>query len=182
MPITVDVEKLLRTDVLAGAGPGRRALARLQEAISEAQHSDTYIFDFSGVAIVTGSFIAQGFVPVWVEIQAARAIVAMTAIPDGFEDDFAFGMSRAGLHIWLLRDGMPAVAFPELDDVGRETLSEVQIAREATANELSSRNKHGATAWSNRLSALWRTGLLLREKRGKQFVYRAPFDKEVVRG
>ena len=164
---------------LQGRSLGRKHYARLCELLSDAPPGEIVLLDFSGVELVTGSWINAMLVPLlrWVADERTDFYpIICNARKEWLEElQLVAGFNQL---CYLVASGrLPprtATLAGSLDPAQRKTLEAVLASGEITGAELKRQLPNEnieATAWNNRLRDLHDMRLLRREKRGREQVY-----------
>jgi hypothetical protein len=164
---------------LQGRSVGRKHYARLCELLSDAAEGEMVLLDFSGVELVTGSWINAMLVPFlrWTAEESNDIYPVICNARKEWLEELQL-VAEFNQRCYLVASGiMPprtATIAGSLDPAQRKTLEAVLASGEVTGAELE-RQKPGerirATAWNNRLRDLHYMRLLRREKRGRAQFY-----------
>jgi STAS-like domain of unknown function (DUF4325) len=164
-------------NILAGSAPGRKLLAALIAATPSADVPEAVFLDFSGVEVVTSSFLRESVIGfrdfARNSLQNIYPVVANAA--SAVVEELEFFARHRGDVLWccvLNQEGAVSNAriIGELDPAQRATFDTVVHLGVATAPELAAQSGGdgiGPTAWNNRLSALAAKGLLVERRGGK---------------
>jgi hypothetical protein len=172
---------------LQGRSLGRKHFARLCELLSDAPPGEIVLLDFSGVELVTGSWINAVLVPFlrWAGEDGNDLYPVVCNTRKEWLEELQL-VAEFSQRCYLVASGkLPphaaTIAGP-LDPAQRKTLEAVLASKEVTGAELERQKpdeKIGATAWNNRLRELHDMRLLRREKRGREQVY-SPVVEEIA--
>jgi hypothetical protein len=172
---------------LQGRLPGRKHFARLCDLLSDAPLGEVIFLDFSGVGLVTGSWVNAMLVPFfhWAADERNDLFPVICNAQEGWLDDLAL-VAEWTHQCYLVASGsVPprrAVLIGSLDPGLRSTLDALLELKEATGaalERLRPEENVKATAWNNRLKDLYEKRLLRRERRGREQVY-SPVIAEVI--
>jgi len=180
----IEVKKITDLDTLAGRSGGLRDFPKFMTAVEGAPSGDTVVLDWSGIEIVTASYLGATF-----------GTLLRMAMSGGLDRYFVMtGLNKAGLdELKLVVEVQNLVALVgDLDQDGSlhnveslgildpayvEPLHAVQKAKTASAMSLyeraRSRTKIGKTGWINRLSNLHRLRLVRKQRIGREYVFEA---------
>jgi hypothetical protein len=164
---------------------GRKHFAQLCSLLSDVGAGKSVLLDFSGVEMVTGSWINEALVPLieWATNQRNDVFPVIVNFDQQWHDELQM-VAEWNHNCFLVAKGnrFPHTAqlVGKLDVAQRETLDAVTKAGTVTGAELE-RQHDGvrATAWNNRLKDLYHKRLLQRVKRGREQVY-SPVVAEVT--
>ncbi|MBN9119921.1 MAG: hypothetical protein J0I06_12295 [Planctomycetes bacterium] len=184
--MTIDLAQTFGTR-LQGRLNGRRDFARLCELASTAAQGEVVHLDFTGVELVTGSWLNEALVPLlrWAADERNDLYPVLQGLGDTVRDELVFVASATNTHFLALSRHSPprAVLIGSLDPGQRATLEALMKYPDVTGAELERREPGGekvrATAWNNRLKDLFEKRLLRRVKRGREHLY-SPVVPEVV--
>ena len=165
---------------LQGKLPGKKHFAKLCDLLSSVPPSTSIFLDFTGVEVVTGSWVNAMFVPFfqWAsdEQNDLFPVICNLAVKEWL-DEFAL-VAEWTHRCFLVADGaIPPkrvkVVGP-LDPGQKDTLRAVIEFGSVPGAELERQWKSEtikATAWNNRLRDLYHKRLIHRERRGREQVY-----------
>ena len=177
MPAKISIKTELGT-FLQGRPLGKKHFARLCELLSETATGEVIFLDFSGVEVVTGSWINEAIVPLlnWSVDDRTNLYPVLTNVSRDWLDDLQLVADLTHTCFLTAVGKLPkrGVLVGNLDSAQHETLDAVLAENEVTGAELErSRSDDGvkATAWNNRLKDLFGKRLLKRQKRGREQVY-----------
>jgi hypothetical protein len=164
---------------LQGRSLGRKHYARLCEVLSEATPGEVVLLDFSGVELVTGSWINAMLVPFlrWAANERIDFYPVICNARKQWLEELQLVAEFNQLCYLLASGKLPprtANIAGSLDPGQRKTLEAVMASGEITGAELERQFPEEtikATAWNNRLKDLHNMRLLRREKRGREQVY-----------
>lgn len=168
---------------LFGAGPGRELMNRLVGQVSEIPEAGTpyaVFLDLSGID-ASASFIREAFFGLreWVRLERPDLYpVLANAGPSTLEDIAIIADVRGPILTCTLdRRGNPASlkVIGRLEPMARVTFEMISELGETDVRELIRRDDEGETkptAWSNRLAALVRLGLVMEVPMGRSKRYR----------
>ena len=181
----IEVKNLTGHDMLAGKSGGLRDLPKFMAAVEEALSGDTVVLDWSGIEIVTASYLGATF----------GTLLRMAMSGDLDRYFVMTGLNKAGLDELKLvievqklialvgdlhKDGSlhNVQSIGMLDPAYAETLQVVQKVKTASATNLyrrapNSGTRIGKTAWINRLSNLHRLRLVRKQRVGRQYIFEA---------
>jgi len=178
----IAVRRLTGFDTLVGKSGGLRDFPKFMAAVEEAPSGDTVVLDWSGIEVVTASYLAATF----------GTVLRMAMAGDLDRYFVVVGLNKAGVDELTLvvkvqglvalvgnldKDGSVHDVCPlgSLDRSYAETLNAVQKAKTASAIDLyerfRTRTRIGKTAWINRLSNLHRLRLIRKQRIGRQYVF-----------
>jgi hypothetical protein len=180
----IGVKKLTGLDTLAGKSGGLRDFPKFMAEIEETPSGDTVILDWTGIEVVTASYLGATF----------GTFLRMAMAGDLDRYFVMVGLNKAGIDELKLvvevqklvalvgelnKDGsvhnVESLGF--LDPAYAETLQAVQKAKTASAMSLYERARNhtriGKTAWINRLSNLHRLRLVRKQRIGREYVFEA---------
>ena len=165
---------------LQGKLPGKKHFAKLCELLSHLPPGTIVYLDFTGVEIVTGSWINAVFAPFfqWASDEQIDLFPVVCNLADKtWIDEFAL-VADWTHRCFLIGSGSAeptrAMAIGPLDPGQVATLKAVTQFGPVTGAELERRWEHEpikATAWNNRLRDLYDKRLIRRERRGREQVY-----------
>jgi hypothetical protein len=183
MPMTrIKVRQLTGLNILAGKSGGLRDFPKFLAAIEQAPSGDTVVLDWSGIEIVTASYLGATF----------GALLRMAMAGDLDRYFVVTGLNKNGLdELKLVIDVQNLIALVgeseadgslrnvqslgTLDPAYAETFQAVQKVKAASALDLyklaQARTRIGKTAWINRLSNLHRLRLVRKLRVGRQYVF-----------
>lgn len=181
--VKVDVAGAAGSDILAGAGVGRRTCAALLEAAGVAREPTICLLDFQGVAFASASFLREAVLRLR---DAARAQgsplypVVANATDEVREelDDLLRRSSEAMPGCRTAQDGTPVAPeiLGELEAKQRRAFDLIREVGEADVATLQSLDRSGEavghTAWNNRLAALAAKGVVIESQHGRTKRYR----------
>jgi hypothetical protein len=179
------VKALTGLDTLAGKSGGLRDFPKFMVAIEETPSGETIVLDWSGIEIVTASYLGATF----------GALLRMAMSGDLDRYFVMTGLNKTGLDelrlvievqgvIALVGDLNKDGSLQNVQSVGildpayAETLQVVQKVKTASAMNLYQRAPHtrtriGKTAWINRLSNLHRMRLVRKQRIGREYIFEA---------
>ncbi len=172
---------------LQGRLNGRKHFARLCELLSSTPPGEVVLLDYSGVDLVTGSWVNAALVPFfrWAADERNDLFPVISNARPGWLDDLAL-VAEWTHQCYLVAEGAEpprrATLVGLLDPGQRTTLEALLELKEVTGAELErEKPEEGikATAWNNRLKDLYEKRLLRRQKRGREQVY-SPVVREVI--
>jgi hypothetical protein len=175
---------------LQGKLSGKKAFGRLCELLSAVPPGSPVYLDFTGVELVTGSWINACFVPLlnWAADERNDLFPVICKAEKTWVEELALVAEWTHRCFLLAEGAIPprrAVLVGPLDPGQRATLEALLKLEEATGAKLEREKPEEevkATAWNNRLRDLFEKRLLRRERRGREQVY-SPVVKEItVRG
>ncbi|CAN5538287.1 hypothetical protein BH11PLA2_BH11PLA2_16510 [soil metagenome] len=172
---------------LQGRLNGRRDFAKLCELVSTLPPGGVILLDFSGVEVVTGSWLNEALVPLlrWSADERNDLYPVLQGLDEATLEELAFVAVATNTQFLALErlSSTRAVLIGTLDPGQRTTLEALMEFPEVTGAELERREPGGqkvrATAWNNRLKDLYEKRLLRRVKRGREHIY-SPVVPEVV--
>ncbi|MBX7169275.1 MAG: hypothetical protein K1X74_23280 [Pirellulales bacterium] len=172
---------------LQGRLLGKKHYARLCELLSDVPPGEIVFLDFSGVDLVTGSWVNAMIVPFfrWAADEGNDVFPVICNAQEGWLDDLTLVADWTHQCYLVATGNAPArtaVLVGSLDPGQRNTLNallELQEATGAALERLRPDENIKATAWNNRLKDLYDKRLLRRERRGREQVY-TPVIAEVV--
>lgn len=180
-----DIAKLYGQSILGGAQGGKSLLSRLIEIAAKADVTapTLWLWDFSGVEVVSASFVREAFISMQALLKAQRSHLqpaVANANPD-VREDLQLTLRDAGKAILvcsLAPGGKPTNVTPlgALESYAAATFALVSARGETDAKELMAtqdETKIGHTAWNNRLANLAAVGLLVEIPQGRAKRYRA---------
>ena len=181
----IEVKTLTGLDTLAGKSGGLRDFPKFMAAIEETPSSDTIVLDWSGIEIVTASYLGATFgtlLRMAVSGDLDRYFV-MTSLNKSGLDELKLVLEvqrQIALVGDLNKDGSlhNVHSIGVLDPAYAETLLAVQKVKTASAMNLyqhapHTRTRIGKTAWINRLSNLHRMRLVRKQRIGREYVFEA---------
>ena len=142
------------------------------------------VLDFTGVEIVTGSWINEALVPLlqWAADERNDVFPVLLNFDPAWQDELQM-VAEWTHNCFLVSRGKHLPKSAKLIgslDVGQNaTLLAVVDSAEITGAELDGRDGVRGTAWNNRLKDLYQKRLIRREKRGREQVY-FPVVTEIV--
>jgi len=165
---------------LQGKLPGKRHFAKLCDVLRNAPPGTVVFLDFTGVEVVTGSWVNAVFVPFfqWAGGEGTDIfpVVCNLAVQEWL-DEFALVAEWTHRCFLVASGALPAgraKAVGPLDPGQRATLSAVIEFGPVTGAELERKwtaETIRATAWNNRLRDLYDKRLIRKERRGREQVY-----------
>lgn len=165
---------------LQGKLPGKRHFAKLCGVLSNTPPGTTVFLDFSGVEVVTGSWVNSLFVPFFQWANADQndlfPVICNLAVKEWL-DEFALVAEWTHKCFLVANGPIPpkrAKAVGPLDPGQKDTLGAVIEFGPVTGAELERHWKVEAikaTAWNNRLRDLYDKRLIRRERRGREQFY-----------
>jgi hypothetical protein len=172
---------------LQGRLLGKKHYARLCELLSEVPPGEVVFLDFSGVDLVTGSWVNAMLVPFfrWAADERNDVFPVICNAQEGWLDDLALVADWTHQCYLVAAGEAPphkAMLIGSLDPGQQATLDALLELQEATGAALERLRPDAnikATAWNNRLKDLHDKRLLRRERRGREQVY-TPVIAEVV--
>jgi hypothetical protein len=184
----IDMARIAKTAVLAGALNGRAALTRLLELVTAEPDAPEPIFlDFQNIDVATASYLRECIVSFRDVIRGRDSLYSpVVANPNQEVRDELLELARTRGDVFmtcaLASDGtvsQPALA-GDLEAKQLLTFTLVQQHGATDAGELmrehgKDENVRHATAWNNRLSALARLGLVVEMRQGRLKRYRQLF-------
>ncbi len=175
----IELVKLLDETRFQGQPRGTRHFGRVCQALSGVSLGETVLLDFSGVDVLTGSWISAMLLQLvrWggtPEIELFFVLVGLTA--EHLEELRYVSGHAHTVFLVATRAKSPsrATLVGQLDPGQRETLAAVIKLGEATGATLEREHPDTkATAWNNRLRDLYeRKRILKRRKQGREQIYR----------
>lgn len=165
---------------LTGRVLGRKHFGQVCDLLASVPKGSTVCFDFSGVKLVTGSWLNAMVVPFWrstADDHTNLFPILCNASADWL-DELRL-VAEWNHQCYLVGSGRRkpprrALLIGSLDPAQRTCLDAVAEAGEVTGAALERERpdeKIGATAWNNRLKDLFQKRLIQREKRGREQVY-----------
>lgn len=164
-----------------GQPRGTRHFARICEILSGVDRGETVYLDFSGAEVLTGSWISAMLIQLlrWAaEAQIDLFFVLCNLNDTDFIDELRYVANHARA-VFLLATGKApwrkATVVGPLDPGQKATLAAVVKAGQVTGAELERlypTTGVKATAWNNRLKDLHNKRLIMRDKVGREQVYR----------
>lgn len=180
-----DIALLYSQPILGGAQGGKTLLSRLIDIATNTQVTSPtlWLWDFSGVEVVSASFVREAFISMQALLKAQRSPLLpaiANATPD-VREDLQLALKDAGkamLFCTLAADGRPSDVAPvgALESYAAATFALVAARGETDAKELMAAQddiKIGHTAWNNRLAHLAAIGLVVEIPQGRAKRYRA---------
>jgi hypothetical protein len=164
-----------------GQPRGTRHFARVCDALSSVDQGETVYLDFTEVEVITGSWISAMLIQLlrWAANPEIELFVVLCNITDpDFIDELRYVGNHARVAFLVASGKAPsrsAIVVGPLDPGQKETLSAVVKAGQVTGAELERLHPGGtvkATAWNNRLKDLHNKRLLMRNKLGREQIYR----------
>lgn len=174
----VRIAKLLRKRLL-GRTAGKRDFGTLCSEIAKAGQGELVVLDFTGVDMLTGSWVNSALVPFyrWAGDSENDVFPLIHGVTDECLDDVRMVADwNHNCYLLALERGenpRSAVLVGSLDPGQRSTLDTVQAFGEVTGAQLErdADDNVQATAWNNRLRDLFNKRLVRRQKRGREQVY-----------
>jgi hypothetical protein len=182
-PMTrIRIRQLTGLDTLAGKSGGLRDFPKFLAAIEQMPSGDTVVLDWSGIEIVTASYLGATY----------GTLLRMAMAGDLDRYFVVTGLNKNGLdELKLVIDVQKLIALVgdseedgslhnvhflgSLDPAYAETLQAVQKIKTASALDLykraQTRTRIGKTAWINRLSNLHRLRLVRKLRVGRQYMF-----------
>ena len=183
VPIAEALDPLLQGRVL-----GRKHFAQVCELLADAQPGEVIVLDFTGVELVTGSWVNAMIVPLfrWVADEQNDLFPVLCNFQDDWLDDLQL-VAEWNHQCYLLGNGKArpprrAKLVGSLDPGQQKTLRAMLDIGEATGAQLERQyrnEKAKATAWNNRLKDLNGKRLLMRRKQGREQFY-SPVIQDIV--
>lgn len=181
-----DIAQLYGQSILGGAQGGKALLSKLNEVAASTNivEPTLWLWDFSGVEVVSASFVREAFVSMQALLKAQRSplLPAIANASSDVREDLQLTFKEAGramLVCSVTSVGEPSDVTPigDLESYAAATFALVQARGETDAKELMASqdeaNRIGHTAWNNRLANLAAVGLLVEIPQGRAKRYRA---------
>ena len=174
---------------LVGRLSGGKAFTALLTVVSDLQRGETFWLDFSGVDVVTASWVSGAIVPLFRHAadQAVDIYPVLAGLPEELVEDFVLVAGQTEQNFPHAPGGPGTTVAPlgELDPSLVQTLRAVVAAGEATGAELARAHpgeKITPPAWNHRLRDLHRRRLLRRRAVGRRQIYSPAFEELIVHG
>jgi hypothetical protein len=173
---------------LLGRLAGKKHYAKVCEKLAAVVRGEIIILDFTGVSLVSGSWLNSMLVPLmqWMTNDANDLFPVIENVNNDWIDDLQLVAEWNHLNFLVGKsDRTPirkAILIGSLDPAQTSTLKAVIECGEVTGAELERRRKSDsvkATAWNNRLRDLFQKRLIRRRKKGREQIY-SSIVKEVV--
>lgn len=183
MPSQIPVAQHLGATILQGRPLGRKHYPRLCELLADVPAGDVALLDFSGVEIVTGSWINEALVPLlrWAADERNDIFPVLLNFDPNWLDELQI-VAEWTHNCFLVSHGssLPksATLVGSLDVGQKATLLAVVNGEAVTGAGLDGQGGVRGTAWNNRLKDLYQKRLVRREKRGREQVY-SPVIEEI---
>jgi hypothetical protein len=181
MMTVIEVGKVVVSSQLAGGLQGQAVRPRFEQAVGRAEDGDLLVLDFSGIELVTPSYLRSALGWVWRDVPGGRELFPVVAnLGVDVREDVELALTAAEVKAVFGRWDGVAFTDPEpvnLDAVELDTFRRVAELEEAAAVDLYLRSDRTIqpTAWSNRLAGLHRDRLLRRRKHGRRLLYSLPW-------
>lgn len=181
--VIVSLKNLVhRKTQLWGATLGKAHFAdlasKLEGSVFPSEHR-TFVMDFSDIQTTSPSYLKQLLTPLLNSDSQRPQIPLVANLSIDVREDLEVFLSQQG---WVLREIEMVGDQPrhlslvgEIEQTALETLRALEQANEATAGNLHQRHKDlriAQTAWSNRLATLNQLLLAVREKVGREWIYK----------
>lgn len=168
-------------DLLAGRMRGLVAWDRIGPQLTQLPSGTIVEFDFSGVQLVTGSYLNAGIVPAWPISVTYGLFPVLARVADHLREDIAITLRDQKLTAWVsAAEPGTSVDLVGLDlDPSLRAIVERTLSGPVSATMLHAESEEGVgrTAWSNRLALLEQYRLLRSYKSGRQLYYIRPWDE-----
>lgn len=169
--------RLVDRRVLAGRASGHADRPKIAGAAERLSPTGLILIDLAGVEVLSSSYFDAALWPLWTVTPPDTFPILLNVSTDA-ADDIKLVLKGVGAAVWIATTN-PTEASPndpvllgELDPSLSLTLGTVMARKETTAADLLSVDASiGATAWSNRLAALYQLRLARRRKEGRRLVY-----------
>lgn len=185
----IRVRNVAASDMLVGRSEGRRHFPKFIEAIYKSPELRTVVLDWTGVRIVTASYVAATIVPLLNVVGSGELekYFVLTKMAPNCEEEIRFVLEAEGLAMFAANRGkrgrLEGVrTLGRLDHALAEALEQVIRHPGASANDLlvlsagTGKTHIGVTAWINRLSNLHKLRLVRRTRVGNRNTYTIPLE------
>lgn len=164
----INLAETVKRTVLAGRIPGTADKSKIERAAIAAAVDGRVAIDCSRIEVMSSSYFDAAVWPLW---SIADFFPVLTKVPANVLDDIEIVLKANGGAVWSLSKGEPRVV-GALDPILERTMQEIVKREEVSAGELAELDRAiGATAWSNRLAALYNLRLVRRSKDGRRLNY-----------
>jgi len=163
-----NLAETVKRTVLAGRIAGAGDKSKIEKAARAAASEGRVAIDCSGIEVMSSSYFDAAVWPLW---SLADFFPIMTKVSAHVIDDIEIVLKANGGAAWCLTKGEPRIV-GALDSTLERTVQEVVRRGEVSAGDLADLDRAiGATAWSNRLAALYNLRLVRRSKDGRRLNY-----------
>lgn len=168
MTPTLNLFDTVRREILAGRPHGTADRTKIEKAARAVAQDGRLTIDFTGVQVLSSSYFDAALWPLWM---SEDFFPVLSKVPSTAVDDIEIVLKANGGALWCFAKGEPRI-LGMLDPTLMRTVEEVVKRGEVVAGDLLSiDHKIGATAWSNRLAALYSLRLVRRKKDGRRMNY-----------
>lgn len=163
-----NLAEAVRRTVLAGRVAGTGDKSKIEKAARNAAVDGRVAIDCSGIEVMSSSYFDAAVWPLW---SLADFFPLLTKVPAHVIDDVEIVLKANGGAVWCFTKGEPRIV-GALDPTLERTVQEIVKRGEVSAGDLADLDRAiGATAWSNRLAALYNLRLVRRSKDGRRLNY-----------
>lgn len=176
----IGVFRAVRDSMLSGRS---RAKAHFPTLVEQMEPPGVHILDFSGIEFLSSSYFFGALWPFWTREDASGPNVfpLIANATQEISDEISIAMSSRRMGAW--HGGFDGQIFAPIGLIGFvdpahvDALNRAREGHGISAVELSSPEVK-ATAWNNRLNALYKQRLLVRHQSGRKYTYYAPWRGE----
>jgi hypothetical protein len=181
---TINLKAIAKTDELVGQALAKEHFSVLAAAGMSGVPGDTILWDWSGIDIVSASYVAGAVVPLIRQSGSGKSerYLIFGGLNKHCLEELEFVLKAEKVAVLVapsVNNVQSATVVGYLDPAYGETLAEILKRRSVSASVLheaqGKKGTIGLTAWIKRLTTLNELGLVRRKKVGREYIYEATY-------